>query len=112
MSRHRAEGPVRIARRAGELPECFALFQAGILRQDAMVRIARRVPADRDMDVAIINVANGRNMMPSSGQTNEVNTASNRPRSRDPVDEQREPRERARHDSEQTTPLTPPCRWS
>lgn len=36
---------MRIARRAGELPECFALFQAGILGEDAMVRIARRVPA-------------------------------------------------------------------
>ena len=43
---------MRIAGRAGELPECFALFQAGILGEDAMVRIARRVPADPDMDVA------------------------------------------------------------
>src|SRR5262245_12249408 len=53
-SRHRAEGLVRIARRAGELPECFALFQAGILGEDAMVRIARRVPTDRDLDVAAL----------------------------------------------------------
>jgi hypothetical protein len=52
VSRPRAEGLVRIARRAGELPECWALFQAGVLGEDAMVRIARRVPADRDMDVA------------------------------------------------------------
>jgi hypothetical protein len=54
VSRHRAEGLVHIARRAAELPECFALFQAGILGEDAMVRIARRVPADRDMDVAAL----------------------------------------------------------
>jgi hypothetical protein len=45
---------VRIARRAGELPECFALFQAGILGEDTMVRIARRVRADRDADVAAL----------------------------------------------------------
>jgi hypothetical protein len=54
VSRHRAEGLVRIARRAGELPECFVLFQAGILGEDAMVRIARRVRADRDTDVAAL----------------------------------------------------------
>jgi hypothetical protein len=54
VSRHRAEGLVRIARRAGEVRECFALFQAGVLGEDAMVPIARRVPADRDMDVAAL----------------------------------------------------------
>jgi hypothetical protein len=42
------------SRRAGELPECFALLHAGILGEDAMVRIARRGPADRDMDVAAL----------------------------------------------------------
>jgi Domain of unknown function (DUF222) len=54
VSRGRAEGLVRVARRAGELPECWALFQAGRIGEDAMVRIARRVPADRDMDVAAL----------------------------------------------------------
>jgi Domain of unknown function (DUF222) len=54
VSRPRAEGLVTIARRAGDLPECWALFQAGILGEDAMVRIARRVPAERDIDVAAL----------------------------------------------------------
>lgn len=54
MSRSRAEGLVRIARRSAELPACWALFQAGQLGEDAMVRIARRVPAARDAEVAAI----------------------------------------------------------
>jgi hypothetical protein len=54
VSRSRAEGLVRIARRAGELPACWALFQAGQLGEDAMVRIARRVPAARDAEVAAL----------------------------------------------------------
>jgi hypothetical protein len=54
VSRPRAEGLVRIARRSDELPECWALFQAGRLGEDAMVRIARRVPADRDLEVAAL----------------------------------------------------------
>jgi Domain of unknown function (DUF222) len=54
VSRPRAEGLVRIARRAGELPACWALFQAGRLGEDAMVRIARRVPAARDAEVAAL----------------------------------------------------------
>ena len=52
MSRSRAEGLVRIARRSAELPACWDLFQAGQLGEDAMVRIARRVPAGRDAEVA------------------------------------------------------------
>lgn len=52
ISRTRAEGLVRIARRIDELPACWALFQAGRLTEDAMVRIARRVPAGRDAEVA------------------------------------------------------------
>src|SRR5690606_1527076 len=52
VSRARAEGLVRIARRAPELPACWALFAAGRLGEDAMVRIARRVPAARDAEVA------------------------------------------------------------
>ena len=52
VSKHRAQGLVQIARRRGELPECWALFEAGRLTEDAMVRIARRVPASRDAEVA------------------------------------------------------------
>jgi hypothetical protein len=52
VSRYRAEGLVRIARRRGELPWCWALFERGRLTEDAMVRIAARVPADRDVQVA------------------------------------------------------------
>jgi hypothetical protein len=52
LSHHRAEGLVRIARRVDELPACFALFTAGRLGEDAMVRIARRVPASRDAEIA------------------------------------------------------------
>ena len=44
LSHGRAEGLVRIARRVDELPACFALFVEGRLGEDAMVRIARRVP--------------------------------------------------------------------
>jgi len=52
ISRSRAEGLVRIARRIDELPACWALFRGGRLTEDAMVRIARRVPACRDTEVA------------------------------------------------------------
>ena len=52
ISRSRAESLVRIARRIDELPACWALFQAGRLTEDAMVRIVRRVPACRDAEVA------------------------------------------------------------
>jgi hypothetical protein len=41
VSRARAEGLVRVARRVDELPECWALFASGRLGEDAMVRIAR-----------------------------------------------------------------------
>jgi hypothetical protein len=54
VSRSRAAGLVRIARRVDELPACWALFESGRLGEDAMVRIARRVPADRDADVAAL----------------------------------------------------------
>ena len=43
---------MRIARRIDELPACWALFEAGRLTEDAMVCIARRVPAGRDAEVA------------------------------------------------------------
>ena len=54
LSRARAEGLVTIARRARDLPECWAAFAAGRLGEDAMVRIARRVPAARDAEVAAL----------------------------------------------------------
>ena len=54
VSHGRAAGLVGIARRASELPACFALFAAGQLGEDAMVRIARRVPASRDAEVAAV----------------------------------------------------------
>ena len=54
VARSRAEGLVTIARRAGELPACWALFEAGRLGEDAMVRIARRVPAARDTEIAAL----------------------------------------------------------
>jgi hypothetical protein len=52
MSSRRAGNLVRIARRVHELPACWGLVQAGRLTEDAMVRIARRVPAERDAEVA------------------------------------------------------------
>ena len=52
VSKHRAEGLVQVARRRTELPACWALFAAGRLTEDAMVRIAKRVPATRDVEVA------------------------------------------------------------
>ena len=54
VSRPRAEGLVTIARRVAELPACWALFRAGRLGEDSMVRIARRVPAARDAEVAAL----------------------------------------------------------
>ena len=54
VARSRAEGLVTIARRAGELPACWALFESGRLGEDAMVRIARRVPAARDAEIAAL----------------------------------------------------------
>jgi hypothetical protein len=54
VSRGRAEGLVQVARRVGELPECWARFRAGCLGEDAMVRIARRVPHERDAEIAAL----------------------------------------------------------
>ncbi|HJR25471.1 MAG TPA: DUF222 domain-containing protein [Acidimicrobiales bacterium] len=52
VSHARAAGIVQIARRRHELPECWALFAAGKVTEDAMVRIARRVPPSHDAQVA------------------------------------------------------------
>ncbi len=49
---NRAADLTRIARRIDELPACWALFEAGRLTEDAMVRIARKVPTGRDAEVA------------------------------------------------------------
>ncbi|MDD9369864.1 MAG: DUF222 domain-containing protein [Acidimicrobiales bacterium] len=54
VSHGRAAGLVRIARRVDDLPACFALFAEGRLGEDAMVRIARRVPAARDAEIAAL----------------------------------------------------------
>ncbi|MET0903135.1 MAG: DUF222 domain-containing protein, partial [Acidimicrobiales bacterium] len=52
VSSRRAGDLATVARRIHELPCCFALFEAGRLTEDAMVRIARRVPASHDATVA------------------------------------------------------------
>lgn len=52
VSRHRADGLVQVARRVPELLACWALFEQGGITEDAMVRVARRVPADHDAAVA------------------------------------------------------------
>ncbi len=54
VSRSRAEGLVRIARRLHDLPACWALFEQGRVGEDAMVRIARRVPRARDAEFAAL----------------------------------------------------------
>ena len=57
VSRHRAEGLCRIARRAEDLPICWGLFVQGRLTEDAMVRIAGKVPTSRDREVADLALA-------------------------------------------------------
>lgn len=52
VSERRAQGLVRIARRIEELPRCWALFESGRITEDLMVLLARRLPADRDGEMA------------------------------------------------------------
>ncbi len=52
VSPRRAQDLGRIARRIEELPACWQLFQHGRLTEDAMARICRRVPSERDAEVA------------------------------------------------------------
>lgn len=52
VSHHRAGALVAIARRRDELPSCWAAFADGRITEDAMARIARRVPPERDAEVA------------------------------------------------------------
>lgn len=52
LSHDRAAKICRIAQRIEELPACVALFRSGRLSEDAMALIARKVPADRDDEIA------------------------------------------------------------
>ena len=52
VSARRAEGLVLIARRRHELPCCYGRFVEGRFTEDTMVRLARRVPAERDSEMA------------------------------------------------------------
>ena len=45
---------VRIARRVEDLPRCWALFSEGQLTEDVMARLARRLPAERDAELAVL----------------------------------------------------------
>jgi hypothetical protein len=45
---------VRIARRTEDLPRCWALFSEGRLTEDVMARLARRLPAERDAELAAL----------------------------------------------------------
>jgi hypothetical protein len=52
VSERRSQDLVRIARRVHELPACWALFAEGRITEDVMARLARRLPAERDAEVA------------------------------------------------------------
>lgn len=52
VSDRRASGLVRIARRIDELPACWSLFRDGRITEDVMVQLARRLPAERDEELA------------------------------------------------------------
>ena len=52
VSERRAQNLVRIARRVEDLPRCWALFSEGRLTEDVMARLARRLPAERDAELA------------------------------------------------------------
>lgn len=52
VSAGRASALVAMVRRRHELPSCGALFDAGLLTEDAMATIARRVPGSHDQQVA------------------------------------------------------------
>ena len=52
VSEARAHGLVKIARRIDDLPRCWALFAEGRITEDTMVRLARRLPASRDAELA------------------------------------------------------------
>ena len=52
VSERRAQDLVKIARRIEDLPRCWALFAAGRISEDTMARLARRLPAGRDAELA------------------------------------------------------------
>lgn len=52
VSERRSQDLVRIARRVHELPMCWALFSEGRLTEDVMTRLVRRLPAERDAEMA------------------------------------------------------------
>src|SRR3954449_4299526 len=52
VSARRAMELVRVAERRRELPECVALFDAGLMTEDAACAIAKRAPAERDGELA------------------------------------------------------------
>ena len=52
ISERRAQDLVRIARRIDELPRCWGLFSEGRITEDVMARLARRLPAQRDAELA------------------------------------------------------------
>lgn len=52
VSPERAKSLVVSARRLAELPLTAAVFESGQLSEESMAAIARRVPADRDHEVA------------------------------------------------------------
>ena len=52
VSPRRSRDLVCLARRRAELPAMTKLFDAGLVSEDAAAAVARRVPADRDAEVA------------------------------------------------------------
>jgi hypothetical protein len=52
ISERRARDLVTIAQRIEELPRCWSLFAEGRITEDTMARLARRLPAARDAELA------------------------------------------------------------
>jgi hypothetical protein len=52
VSPRRARDLVAMARRRADLPAVFELFEAGLLTEDAVAAVVRRVPDERDGEVA------------------------------------------------------------
>ena len=54
VSERRAQDLVKIARRIDDLPRCWSLFSDGRITEDTMARLARRLPASRDAELAVM----------------------------------------------------------
>src|SRR5436190_12423096 len=54
VSERRAQDLVKIARRIDDLPRCWGLFSEGRITEDTMARLARRLPAVRDAELAAL----------------------------------------------------------